>query len=32
MEPRISIITLGVSNLKASFDFYTKLGLSLIHI
>ncbi|MFN3015816.1 VOC family protein [Vibrio coralliilyticus] len=27
MEPRISIITLGVSNLKTSFDFYTKLGL-----
>ncbi|MCG9676678.1 VOC family protein [Vibrio sp. Isolate24] len=26
MEPRISIITLGVSQLKTSFDFYTKLG------
>ncbi|PKH86659.1 VOC family protein [Colwellia sp. Bg11-28] len=26
MEPRISIITLGVKNLKKSFDFYTTLG------
>ena len=27
MEPRISIITLGVSDLQRSIDFYTKLGL-----
>ena len=26
MEPRISIITLGVSNLKKSYEFYTTLG------
>ncbi|WP_260260555.1 VOC family protein [Vibrio intestinalis] len=26
MEPRISIITLGVKDLKASYEFYTKLG------
>lgn len=26
MEPRISIITLGVSSLKASYEFYTALG------
>ncbi len=26
MEPRISIITLGVSNLKKSYEFYTALG------
>lgn len=28
MEPRISIITLGVASLKKSFDFYTQLGFS----
>lgn len=28
MEPRVSIITLGVNDLKASLDFYTRLGLS----
>ena len=27
MEPRISIITLGVADLKRSYDFYTSLGL-----
>lgn len=27
MEPRISIITLGVEDLKRSFEFYTALGL-----
>ena len=26
MEPRISIITLGVSNLEKSYEFYTALG------
>ncbi len=26
MEPRISIITLGVTDLQTSFDFYTALG------
>ena len=26
MEPRISIITLGVQDLEASFEFYSKLG------
>ena len=26
MEPRVSIITLGVSNLKKSYEFYTALG------
>jgi predicted lactoylglutathione lyase len=26
MEPRISIITLGVNNLEKSFEFYTALG------
>ncbi|MFM2587844.1 VOC family protein [Vibrio sp. TBV020] len=26
MEPRISIITLGVQDLKRSFDFYSQLG------
>jgi len=26
MEPRISIITLGVTSLEKSFDFYTQLG------
>ena len=26
MEPRISIITLGVSNLEQSYEFYTALG------
>ncbi len=26
MEPRISIITLGVKNLERSFEFYTALG------
>ncbi|USD67650.1 VOC family protein [Vibrio sp. SCSIO 43136] len=26
MEPRVSIITLGVSDLKRSYDFYTGLG------
>ncbi len=29
MEPRISIITLGVSDLKKSTEFYQKLGLPL---
>lgn len=28
MEPRISIITLGVSNLEKSYKFYTALGFS----
>lgn len=28
MEPRISIITLGVSNLEESFEFYSALGFS----
>ena len=28
MEPRISIITLGVQDLEASFAFYSKLGFS----
>lgn len=28
MEPRISIITLGVSNLEKSYQFYTALGFS----
>ena len=26
MEPRISVITLGVANLEASYEFYRKLG------
>ncbi len=26
MEPRISIITLGVSDLNRSYEFYTSLG------
>ncbi len=28
MEPHITVITLGVDNLKASVDFYKKLGFS----
>ncbi|QMV14660.1 VOC family protein [Vibrio spartinae] len=28
MEPRISIITLGVKNLEASYDFYAALGFT----
>jgi catechol 2,3-dioxygenase-like lactoylglutathione lyase family enzyme len=27
MEPRISIVTLGVEDLKRSFEFYSALGL-----
>ena len=27
MEPRISIITLGVNDLQRSYDFYTSIGL-----